>query len=80
MRDIGVAGLDSVLAAMGVDTTTMNAEQCRQMLWECSIVTQQLNDMEAACKEQGVILIYQPKSPPKFNWCEVRSCSHNSIS
>lgn len=71
MHLIGLAGLDRVLSTMGVDTAAMNAEQCRQRLWECSIVMEQLTDVEAACAVHGVILIYQPKSPPKFNWCEV---------
>jgi len=70
MSQIGMAGLDRVLHAMGVDISRMKAEECRSKLWECSIVMQQLNEMESTCRQHGVILLYQPKSPPKFNWCE----------
>lgn len=73
MDHVGLAGLDRVLAAMGRNTQGLNIEECRQMLWECSVVRSQLNEIEVACRRHGVVVLYQPKSPPKFNWCEVRA-------
>ena len=71
MRLIGVHGLRTVLTAMGQNINGMLVEDMQKLLWECSIVQEQLTTLERLCRERGVILIYNPKSPPRFSPCEV---------
>ena len=68
----GLAGLDRVLEAMGINTSSMKVEECRQKLWECTTIREQLNEVEEIGKRHGVVVVYMPKSPPKFSVCEVR--------
>jgi hypothetical protein len=70
MRYIGMAGLRRVLAAMGRDPSDLSATECRQNLWESDIVRSQLTQAEETAAKYGVILIYSPKSPPRFSVCE----------
>lgn len=72
MDSIGIAGLRRVLAAMGkdADADQLHVEDLRRLLWESDVVRAQLTAAEAKAAEYGVILIYTPKSPPRFSICE----------
>jgi hypothetical protein len=73
MSHVGIYGLRTVLTAMGVKVDGMNVEAMRAKLWECSVVAEQLTMLEDLCKAQGVILLYNPKAPPRLSPCEVFS-------
>jgi hypothetical protein len=45
MDTIGLAGLDRVLTAMDKDPSQLDAEGCRQVLWECDVGLKNINDV-----------------------------------
>jgi len=67
MNMIGLAGLRSVLTAMGVDVEGLNVGECQSLLWQCDVVRAQLTSAEEVARKYGVTLIYTPKSPPRFS-------------
>lgn len=77
MRHIGVFGLRTVLTAMGINVDGMSVDAMRRKLWECRVVVEQLTMLEELCKERGVVLLYNPKAPPRFSPCEVFPPPHS---
>jgi len=71
MNIIGLAGLRSVLTAMGVDVEGLNVEGRVPIaslgMRRCK---SQLTSAEEVARKYGVILIFTPKSPPRFSLCE----------
>lgn len=70
MKDIGFAGLHRVLEAMGAEYQGLDVDECRKLLWESDVVRSQFTAAEEVVKKYGVLLIYSPKSPPRFSICE----------
>ena len=70
MRLVGRLGLKSVLTKLGVDVSSMNAEEMKEKLYRWKEVVEQRTALEAIAESESVLLLYITKSHPWLNMIE----------
>src|ERR1700733_4903977 len=69
---IGTRGYESMLTELGLWRDGMRRAEAQQLMWDSEPVRAQLTILEKLYRDNGIILLYEPKAHPIFSAIEAR--------